>query len=519
MSEEPRDQLANEADTVPGDETPFVLVDRVVDPYLVCFHEPRGFRAEQFRALRSKLLVMNPERAPRSLVVTSAIQGEGKSTTAINLALSFAELEDHRALLLDFDFRKPSIERLLGLNPEPGLTELLMGRLGLHEAIRSSGVESFDLIGPGSMPPNPSELLSSRRIDELVARLKEEYSLIVLDTPPVVPLTDAGVLSAKCDGTLLVVGLERAPRKLSKEAPQAARRIGRPSPRQLRRRCARGRSVQGSTLRLSARRLMVRRLTKKLNEAVRKLSYRATVDELRERGVEKVNVVGLDRIVALIEAAVHRTLKKHMLGIGGGLPDRSGIAEDTREEFLRLLQSQKTLAKEKEATEKRSDELREQVDDLRLMLHEAQKRLESRQKQAERESRARKAADDLSFTEALEELMQEHSASKELEEGVLGLVLTRLASERERITEARQKEYGGEIEKLERRIAKLTNSLGETEQQLSNALQDKSVEPGISSIYREVQGLDHGDAQFEKKSELMESIFAANLALQKGRDA
>ena len=216
MSEEPREERANEEER--GDETPFVLVDRVVNPYVVCFHEPRGFRAEQFRALRNKLLVMNPERAPRSLVVTSAIQGEGKSTTAINLALSFAELEDQRALLLDFDFRKPSVESLLGLNPEAGLTELLLGRLGLHEAIRSSGVDGFDLIGPGAMPPNPSELLASRRIDELVARLKEEYSLIVLDTPPVVPLTDAGVLSAKCDGTLLVVGLERAPRKLSKEA-------------------------------------------------------------------------------------------------------------------------------------------------------------------------------------------------------------------------------------------------------------------------------------------------------------
>ncbi|PIE22513.1 MAG: hypothetical protein CSA62_12325 [Planctomycetota bacterium] len=216
MSEEPQEERANDEER--GDATPFVLVDRVVDPYLVCFHEPRGFRAEQFRALRSKLLVMNPERAPRSVVITSAIQGEGKSSSAINLALAFAELEDQRAVLLDFDFRKPSVETLLGLNQEPGLTELLMGRLALHQAIRNSGVESFDLIGPGGMPTNPSELLSSRRIDELIARLKEEYSLIILDTPPAIPLTDAGVLSAKCDGTILVVGLERAPRKLSKEA-------------------------------------------------------------------------------------------------------------------------------------------------------------------------------------------------------------------------------------------------------------------------------------------------------------
>ncbi|PIE22512.1 MAG: hypothetical protein CSA62_12320 [Planctomycetota bacterium] len=261
---------------------------------------------------------------------------------------------------------------------------------------------------------------------------------------------------------------------------------------------------------------MARRLTKRIHDAVRKLSYRATVDELRDRGVEKVNVVGLDRIVALIEAAVHRTLKKQMLGLGGPVSDPSGLVENTSEEFLRLLQSQKTLAKEKEASEQRSVELREQVDDLRLMLHDAQKKLEDRQKQAERETRARKAADDLSFTEALQELMHEHGASESLEHSVLGLVLTRLASERERITEARQQEFGGEIDKLERRIAKLSSSLAETEQQLSHALEDKGIEPGISSIYRGVQGLDNADAQFDKKSELMESIFAANLALQKG---
>jgi len=221
MSEE--DRLESEGD---GGQEQFVLVDRVVSPYLVAFHEPRSHRAEQFRGLRNKLLVMNVDGAPRSLVITSAVQGEGKSSAAINLAISFAELEDQRVLLLDFDFRKPSVEEFLGLNREPGLTELLMGRSGLAESIRPSGLRGLDLIGPGSEPMNPSELLSSRRIDELLAQLKEEYTLIVLDTPPVVPISDAGILAAKCDGTLLVGGLESAPRKLSKDALKTLEELG-----------------------------------------------------------------------------------------------------------------------------------------------------------------------------------------------------------------------------------------------------------------------------------------------------
>lgn len=116
-----------------------VVVDRVVDPYLVCFHDPTGFRAEQFRALRNKLTVLNTDHASVTLVVTSAIQGEGKSTTALNLGMALAELEDHQILVAEFDFRRPSIERMLGLNPEPGLVELLHDGIGLDRAIRPSG--------------------------------------------------------------------------------------------------------------------------------------------------------------------------------------------------------------------------------------------------------------------------------------------------------------------------------------------------------------------------------------------
>lgn len=209
-----------------GQPQMLVVVDRVVDPYLVCFHEPTGFRAEQYRALRNKLTVMNPDGASRSLVVTSAIQGEGKSTTSLNLGMAMAELEDHHIVVVDFDLRRPSVERLLGVNPEPGLVELLHDGIGLDRAIRNSGVQNLDIISAGARPPNPSELIASRRIEELLGELKEQYHYVILDTPPILPITDAGILSAKTDGTLLVVGLETAPRRMVREALTTLEELG-----------------------------------------------------------------------------------------------------------------------------------------------------------------------------------------------------------------------------------------------------------------------------------------------------
>ncbi len=203
-----------------------VIVERTVNPYLVCFHEPNGFRSEQIRALRNRLTVMNPDGSARSLVITSAIQGEGKTATALNLAMSMTELQDHRILVLDCDLRKPSVETFLGLNRGPGLADLLQGSTSLDEAIRPSGIPGLDIIGAGSRPKNPSELAASRRVDELLGQLKEQYNYVLLDTPPIVPISDAGILSAKSDGTLVVVALERASRRMVKEALEQLESVG-----------------------------------------------------------------------------------------------------------------------------------------------------------------------------------------------------------------------------------------------------------------------------------------------------
>jgi capsular exopolysaccharide synthesis family protein len=129
-------------------------------------------------------------------------------------------------LVVDADLRNPSVEEYLGLNREKGLVELLMGNVGLESVVRPTGINNLEILGSGLRPRNPSELLASRRIDELIGQLKQEYSYVIFDTPPVMPITDAGVLSARCDGTLIVVALEKATRKLVKEAVRHLQEMG-----------------------------------------------------------------------------------------------------------------------------------------------------------------------------------------------------------------------------------------------------------------------------------------------------
>jgi Mrp family chromosome partitioning ATPase len=139
------------------DEDVIVVVDRVVDPYLVMFHEPAGYRAEQFRGLRNKLMAMNPDGEAKTLVVTSAIKGEGKTVTAINLALAFAELEHTPVLLVDADLRSPQVERYLNLNSAAGIADVLLERVPLATAIRDVGLRNLALLGPGTRLAAPSE--------------------------------------------------------------------------------------------------------------------------------------------------------------------------------------------------------------------------------------------------------------------------------------------------------------------------------------------------------------------------
>ncbi len=195
-----------------------VVVDRSINPYLVLFHESAGFRAEQVRGLRNRLVAMNPDGEPKTLVVTSAVRGEGKTVSALNLAMAFAELERQSVVLVDADLRSPSCERYLNLNSETGLTDVLLGRTPVDKVLRMAGYRNLKLLGAGSRVDNPAEVLGSSRLDQLLHRLKENFQYVIIDSPPVLPSTDAGVLSAAADGTLMVVRLEHSLKKQSRDA-------------------------------------------------------------------------------------------------------------------------------------------------------------------------------------------------------------------------------------------------------------------------------------------------------------
>ena len=221
-----RNRRAADSEGADLPEDMVVVVDQSVNPYLVLFHEPAGFRAEQVRALRNRLVAMNPDGEPKTLVVTSAVRGEGKTVAALNLAMAMAELERQQVVLVDADLRRPSCERYLNLNPEPGLADVLLGRAPLERVLRPAGYRQLMLLGAGTRVTNPAEVLSSSRLDELLQRLKERFQYIVVDTPPVLPSTDAGVLASRVDGTLVVVRLERSLKKQSREAVRTLQDMG-----------------------------------------------------------------------------------------------------------------------------------------------------------------------------------------------------------------------------------------------------------------------------------------------------
>ena len=163
------------------------------------------FVREAYKTLRTNTMFALAEREGCKIVlVTSSLQGEGKSITALNLAISFAEAEN-RVLLIDCDLRRPKLARLLRISSRVGLSNLLLDPALLDEAILPGGVDRLDVILSGDIPPNPSELLGSSRMSALLTHLRRRYDYILLDTPPANMVTDAVVLATKSDGVLFVV--------------------------------------------------------------------------------------------------------------------------------------------------------------------------------------------------------------------------------------------------------------------------------------------------------------------------
>jgi capsular exopolysaccharide synthesis family protein len=167
-------------------------------------NEPGSIVSEAYRSIRTSLLLSFPDRPPTALLVTSPAPSEGKTATAINLAISLTHT-GARALLVSTDLRKPKIDAVFDIRSRGGIAGVLAGDVGLESAIIETGVPNLSILPCGVMPPNPVELLMSKRFQLLVSALRSEYDFVVFDSPPVGHVSDARILARYMDCTILVV--------------------------------------------------------------------------------------------------------------------------------------------------------------------------------------------------------------------------------------------------------------------------------------------------------------------------
>lgn len=183
-----------------------------IDPHIVSYTDPQCTIAEQYRMLRTNLLALNSGPPIRSLVITSAIKGEGKTVTALNLATVMATDLEKKIVAIDCDLRRPGMHGLLSIELEPGLSELLRGESDLESVLHKTKIPNLIVLPAGKPPLNPSELVGSRRMGEVIKELKKRFDCLIFDTPPVMAVTDAGVLGAIVDGVILVIKAESTKR-------------------------------------------------------------------------------------------------------------------------------------------------------------------------------------------------------------------------------------------------------------------------------------------------------------------
>jgi polysaccharide biosynthesis transport protein len=162
---------------------------------------------EAYRKLRTAIFLSRPGEPPKTILFTSGIKGEGKTMTVANTAIMLAQME-LKILLIDADLRKPSCHKALRVRAGRGLTDFLAGQEQLDDVIKPTSISNLSVLNCGSTPPNPTELVGSKRMNETLTALKDRYDFILIDSPPVMPVSDAVVLSTMVDGVVLVVGNE-----------------------------------------------------------------------------------------------------------------------------------------------------------------------------------------------------------------------------------------------------------------------------------------------------------------------
>jgi tyrosine-protein kinase Etk/Wzc len=205
---------------------------RKIASHLVTHFDPKSSVSEAYRALRTSLLFSRVSAAREDgakigslFGVTSSAPKEGKSTTISNLAITVAQ-GGQKVLLIDCDLRRPVLHAVFGYNKEPGITNYLVGRALIDDVIRNSPIRNLDIITSGTIPPNPSELIGSVKMKEFMAQMQQRYDVVLIDTPPVIAVTDAQIVSNLVDGMILIVSSGTTQTELAKRSKDLILKVG-----------------------------------------------------------------------------------------------------------------------------------------------------------------------------------------------------------------------------------------------------------------------------------------------------
>jgi len=176
-----------------------------VDAHIVAYHHPHSHLTESFRRLKAMIRGVTEAERVRSVTLTSSGKGEGKSTVALNLAITMCQDFDTRVAIVDADLRRPRIHRLLGFTPRRGLSDILSGEALPEDVLITNSVPRLTILPGGRSSKTPAEMLASPRMRQLVEELKTRFDFIIFDTPPVLTVADAIVLGPMTDGVILVI--------------------------------------------------------------------------------------------------------------------------------------------------------------------------------------------------------------------------------------------------------------------------------------------------------------------------
>lgn len=188
--------------------------------FLITDLDPRSPIVEAFRTLRANIRFVGVDHHIQTLLITSSAPTEGKSAISVNLAVAYA-MSGKKVMIMDADLRRPSLHKFLQCSNAFGLTNILLGQRTVPDSIQKTKVEGLSLIASGPLPPNPAELLGSNNMDSILAQVEAEFDILIIDTPPVLAVSDALLLAPKADGCLLVTASLGTKREAAKAAKAA----------------------------------------------------------------------------------------------------------------------------------------------------------------------------------------------------------------------------------------------------------------------------------------------------------